>query len=210
MDTVPQIKTCCDCGYEKQSDDFYKRPDGKNLNSVCKDCMKKRSAAKKINNTSKMISTVDSENLVLSKLHSMGIPALPGKAISHSWTDIVAWGIVRIEVKYAIMRHDGQYIWTFSPTQTKKRVKGDVIVLIGRTEMGNAQRKHRYFILPSNSEVFYKDGHRKKGVSFPLSRLSMENVNTEIENSEDNWGLVNQMRDSFCRDLREGVFDFIK
>lgn len=193
------IKTCIDCHQHKPTEEFYLRPDGRNYTSVCKSCMKIRSAENGKAHRSKFISSVSSENALLNALHQQGIPAWPGKAMSHAFADIVAWGVVRIEVKTAVPDERGRYIWHFTPSQVKSGIRGDIIAL--------ALDDHRYSLLPHDSVAFLRDGERKSAITYPNSRIGMRMVNEAIEQGIGNWGLIQTVRDVLCIQLQQGQYD---
>ncbi len=207
MPTLPHSKVCRDCQNEKPVSEFYIRSDGRNYNSVCIECMKLRSRKSKRDNLSRLVSTVDSETQVLSELHQLGIPAWPGKAMSHTWADIVAWGIVRIEVKVSTPNEKGIYTWHFTPSQIQNGVRGDVVILIR-----NEPTRPTYFILRQDSPVFHlENGDRKSAVVYPIRRwASRLYLNELMEASVDQWQLINQVRDELCNQLELGQFDITK
>lgn len=207
MPTLPHSKVCRDCQIEKPVNEFYLRTDGRNYTSVCIECMKVRGRYRNLGKMARLISTVDSENQILSELHQLGIPAWPGKAMSHTWADMVAWGIVRIEVKSAIPNEKGVCSWHFTPSQLRNGIRGDVVILIRNEPTGPT-----YFILRQDSPVFYlEDGDRKSAIIYPLRRwASRLHLNDLIEASVDHWQLINQVRDELCLKLQSGQYDVTK
>ena len=192
-------KVCIDCRKAKGVGEFYLRSDGRNYTSVCKECMKKRSAINSKAQRSKFISTVDSENALLNALHQQGIPAWPGKAMSHTFADVIAWGIVKIEVKYAAPDERGRFKWHFTPSQVKAGVRGHITVLA---------LENRYSVLRSDDPLFYHpDGERKSGFVYPNSRSGLAFVNQAIEAGINHWSIVQTVRDELCQQLREGRYD---
>ena len=207
MDTVqPQVvavKNCPHCGATKSLDEFYLRTDQRNYNSWCKACMSESGKRVAKQHLSRLISGVDSENLVLSLLHQQGIPAVPGKALSHKWADIIAWGIVRIEVKRSIRRDKGAFYWGFTPMQAREGVRGQVIVLMQDTE------RPIFHVLPSQSPVFYRKGERKSAMAYPLKSIwpDADMVNNLMNASINQWSLIDEVRDVLCEELRRGEYD---
>lgn len=207
MDTVqPQVivvKNCPHCQQTKAIDEFYLRSDGHNYNSWCKACMMENSQRLAKRNLSRLISLVDGEREVLALLHQQGIPAVPGKALSHKWADIIAWGIVRIEVKCSTRHGNGECRWGFTPKQVREGVRGQVIVLMQNTDVPV------FYVLPSQSPVFYRNGERKTGVLYPLKTIWPEAVtaNRLMAESVNHWSLINETRDALCEELRRGHYD---
>lgn len=190
-------KICIDCHKEKEVGEFYLRSDGRNYTSVCKPCMKERSAINSKNSRSKFISTIDSENALLNALHQQGIPAWPGKAMSHTFADIIAWGIVKIEVKYSAT--SPKFKWHFTPAQVKAGVRGHITVLV---------MEDQYSILRSDDPVFrHANGERKQALVYPNSRIAGTTINQTIEAGVNRWDVIQSVRDELCQQLRQGKYD---
>src|SRR3990167_9450953 len=94
---------------------------------------------------------VNTEILAIEYLKQHKIPALPGKAYKLADVDILAWGCVRVEVKYSSIRHYNHY-FSFSLTrrQRQRGVLADVVLMI--CDYGD----HRTFhLFDPDDEVFY-------------------------------------------------------
>jgi hypothetical protein len=212
METI--YKICVRCGDRKSTDNFYTRSGCKNPTksghyiSECKDCMKQRST----NYVPLPASTprTVSEILAIDYLTSMGIPTLPGKAVSASWVDVVAFGCVRIEVKYSRLRFSHgaeQFRFTSTPMQMKRGYLGDLIMLI--CEYPDDRRT--FHIFKSDHPVFYIHGHIKTGFTFtPGAMVAKKHGDTRIvmtqplmDETEDNLSLIYDALNMFSEHLRK-------
>lgn len=197
---VGDVKVCTDCGKTKHLSGFYKRSGAPHLRlSVCKDCMKLR--AKTATKYPAYKSGVVHEQELIDKLATLGIPALPGKALAHKWADVIAWGCVMIEVKLATF--DGRsYHWTFTPQQQQRGVRGHIIVL------ATFNHGYDYYVFPSDYEGFYNDGGLKTGVMWTPKRSGggKKAVLTEsiMRIAYNSWIDIDYKRDDICKALRNG------
>lgn len=200
---IVTVKDCPHCGATKSVDEFYLRTDGRNYNSWCKACMMENSRQLAKQNISRLITRIDGENAVLSALHQQGIPAVPGKALSHKWADIIAWGIVRIEVKSSVRYDDGSFHWNFTSRQVHDGVRGQIAILMENAEVPV------FHVLSSQSPVFYRKGERKTTVAYPLKAIwpEAEQMNQLVAESTSRWGRITEIRDALCEELRRGEYD---
>src|SRR5690606_29598680 len=107
MSTVS--RPCSKCKLVKPLSAFYAQYDYRtpdhpptepgHVNSECMDCMKER--GKKTKRIHPTVPRALTEAIAIEYLTQHGIHALPGKAVHAADVDIVAWGGVWIEVKYA-------------------------------------------------------------------------------------------------------------
>lgn len=202
------MKTCIYCKETKPFESFYLRPDGRNYNSACKDCMRKKSKEQSHTSQARLISTVASEQGLIAELHKRGIPALPGKAMSQAWADIIAYGIVRIEVKISKINDDGTYHWHFTSSQIARGIKGDIIALIEKRPNGLVH----HFLTPDSIAFFNQADQRKTAVVYPVKRAwGVYGMSNEaIRNHTENWGLIPQVFELLCQQLASGEFDMTK
>lgn len=151
--TNPRV--CVKCQLPKDLSEYYPRPGGKYLCAECKDCMKLRSKVQV--KVDKKVAVVPSEAEVITELHKHGIPALPGKALSQQWADVIAYGCVLIEVKSAKRHYRGGYNFAFTPSQRSGKLKGDLVVLVCKMETENS-----FHIFQANNPIFYGEGGKLK------------------------------------------------
>lgn len=162
-------KVCVRCKSEKSVSEFYVRSGCDNPTesghyiSECKDCMKQRTKT-----TTHLLPTeprAATEILAIEYLKHKGIPALPGKAVSFAHVDVVAFGCVEIEVKYArLERKKGVQKFTFNatPAQSQYGYRGSIVMLICEYPDG----RHTYHLFDAQHEVFYINGRVKTGFTF--------------------------------------------
>lgn len=199
-----ETRICTNCKVEKPTDAFYRRANAQHLFlSECKDCMKRRSKTQ--TKTDKRVSTVESERHMIEVLNSAGIPTLPGKALSHTFADVICWGCVLIEVKYARQSGDKSFTWSFSPTQVKQGVRGDFIALVCEWNDGYISQH----IFGARDSVFYRPDNRlKAAITYKPNRSNAgrQAVITErlMRDHQNAWSLIAQKRINIENDLREG------
>lgn len=202
MDTV--TKPCRGCKANKTLDQFYIRSGVSNPTepghyvSECKSCMKVRS---KNNGTLDPYEPrVLTEQLAIERLLDVGIFALPGKAISASDVDVVAWGCVWIEVKYAryeFKRGVKKFTFNTTPKQQQRGFLADLVMLI--CDYGD---ELTYHLFDANNPVFYMDqGSRvKSGFTFTPGAMEAKKhgdnrvVMTQpmMDDAQDRWDLIGQ------------------
>lgn len=194
------LKVCNKCGQEMPINCFYKRPyyDGTtqgHFTSECKSCMKER--AKTQNRLGFAESRFESENDVLRLLNDQGIPTTTGHNNGFADVDLVAYGCVRIEVKYSRIQlaynKYKQYAWNLTKKQIAKGLKADVIVLVGEDDNGDLS----YYILPYPHDTFFHpDGTLKTAFVYSLDnagkRAGKRHVLTNelMQSAKNNYGLI--------------------
>jgi len=142
------------------------------------------------------------EQELINKLASVGIPALPGKALAHKWADVIAWGCVMIEVKLATF--DGRsYSWTFTPKQSGDGVRGHIIVLM------TYNHGYDYHVFGAYESIFYNDdGNLKTGVMWTPNRSNVgrEAALTDkiMHFAKRQWVVINNARDDIVDALKSG------
>lgn len=193
-------KPCARCKKPKPLSDYYVRSGVENptdpghYNSECKECLKSRGKDK--GNVHPTVPRAETEIYAIDKLKSVGIPALPGKAVHAADVDVVAFGCVWIEIKYAkLKRHRGQESFVFSSTkrQTQRGYLAHLVMLICDYE------DHKTFhLFRSNHEAFYIYGRVKIGFVFTPGQVEqikhMENrvklVQPIMDDAQDRFDLV--------------------
>lgn len=137
----------------------------------------------------KKVAVVASEAEVITELHKQGIPALPGKALSQQWADVIAYGCVLIEVKSAYRHYRGCYQFGFTPSQRAGKLKGDLVVLVCKNDTGNT-----YHVLHASNPVFYHEGQLKTAVAWTPGakhKGRFISLNDDIMYAaQNNWDLV--------------------
>lgn len=200
MDTV--TKPCCGCKLDKPLTEFYTRSGVHNPTepghyvSECKVCMKRRSKHSTLNPYEPRVLT---EQLAIEKLLDIGIFALPGKAIAAADVDVVAWGCVWIEVKYArleFQRGVKKFKFNTTPKQQQRGFLADLVMLIcdyGEDDL-------TYHLFEANHPVFYMDeGSRvKSGFTFTPDAMEAKKhgdnrvVMTQpmMDEAQDRWDMI--------------------
>lgn len=193
--TDSQFKVCARCKQNKPASEYYIRPNTNNLLiSECKDCMKERNRIH--GSIPPTEPRVKSEIYAIEELRRNGIHAMPGKALSYANVDVVAFGCVRIEVKYSKLdtKFTRQtYSFAFTPGQIARGVLADIIMLI--CDDGQSRTYH---LFPYDDPVFYMQGRMKKGFTFcPGSFEAAKHGNNRIvmiqpmmDAAQNRWSLV--------------------
>ncbi len=157
---MPKIACCIECG-DTDPARFYRKSDYNHLfYSRCKSCTKLSRENYSLPDADKSGHT--SENQTIQILQSVGIFATPGKVSSRLHYDIVAWGIVNIEVKLGIFSNggpDARFRFTHRQVSHPRR---DLCVLI-------MPRKHdkTYHVFRATHDIFYKyDGAHRPSVYY--------------------------------------------
>lgn len=203
MLSIPYEKHCSKCDLVKPLTEFYPRGQGtKYYSSYCKECMKLDS--KNQVHVDPKVSSIPSENDVITELAKMGIPAFPGKAFNHHLADIVAWGCVLIETKSSAMHENGGFEFAFTHRQQKREIRGSLIVLVCRYNDHNT-----YHVFQANDPKFYrKNGTLKTTVSFKpkRSKSGPPSVFTEdiMAAHKDAWHMLEADKQRVIQELKQG------
>lgn len=150
------------------------------------------------------------ETIAISYLREHGIHALPGKAVAAAHVDLVAWGAVWIEVKYAKLEQRGnQEYFTFMTTrkQNQRGFLGHLVLLICEYP----DEKRRYHLFDAHEPAFYKDGRLKHGFSFrPGATASLKPARNHsillqemMDTAENRLSLIPQVMRRISGELRE-------
>lgn len=201
-----EFKACNTCKQIKSLNEYYRH--GKYYMGECKECAKARTRSHP--RWDRRQSSIESEMSVLSQLNRMGIPALPGKTLSHQYADIIAHGCLQIEVKssrnYGNDIHS-EFQFAFTPKQRRDGIRGDLIVLVCRWI-----DKYTYHVFPTLHPAFFlPTGERKTAVGWhknkhPAGRKSDTALTDDLmEMAQDNWALVEQYRQKIVERLKAGA-----
>lgn len=174
-------KPCARCKIVKPFSEFYIRPAYKKTDdppalpgqyvSECKDCMRARGKI----NIHPTVPRTKTEQLAIDYLRRNGVFAAPGKSVYAADVDVVAFGCVWIEVKYARLQHE-KFTFTSTPTQMKRGYRAHIVLLI--CDYGDEKTYH---LFDSDHPVFYKDGHIKSGFTFtPGAMVAKKHGNNRI------------------------------
>jgi hypothetical protein len=169
--TTPQLKTCKRCNAIKHISEFYTRSGRPNeYLGECKACYKERGRNRVT--VRKDTPMVGSEILAINALNHNGIHALPGKALQYAHVDVIAFGCVRIEVKYAKLdrtHHREKYTFQTTPRQGQRGLLADVVMLI--CDDGDTPTFH---LFRPDDEVFFIKGRLKTGFTFTPGAMAAE------------------------------------
>jgi hypothetical protein len=140
-----------------------------------------------------------SETLAIEQLLDVGIFAVPGKAISAKWVDVVAWGCVWIEVKYArleFQRGVKKFKFATSKQQMARGFLADLVMLIcdyGEDDL-------TYHLFEAKHPVFYMGERVKSGFTFTPDAMEAKKhgdnrvVMTQpmMDEARDRWDYIGQ------------------
>ncbi len=206
-------RVCSACQQEKSFSEFYLRSEQihsgnpptlpGHVTSECKVCMNARSKAKRMDSRKSLGPHRATEELVIKALARQGIPALAGKVFISAYpnVDVVAWGCVMIEVKWAkldVYRGVEKFKFNATPTQKRKGFSAHLIILVCEY----VPDEYTYHVFPVEHPVFYKDGHTKTGWTFtPGAYEAKKHGNNRMvmtqplmDEFQDRWGLVQAKR----------------
>lgn len=192
-------KSCITCNTEKPLTEFYTYTSNKKIMPLCKTCHRARN--KKYQPLPSDRCGVAHQNEFIDILLSRGIYASPGKSSEYAHADVVAWGCVRIEVKFgeSTNRHN-PHTWKFRFTEKQANggMVADLIAFMCPNGIGKGYTC--YLIEPTCSEL-YRDGkfkpvltvnigtHRKPS-RFGRGSLTQELLSAHLEN----WRAIEEKR----------------
>lgn len=219
-------KKCARCKKVKPLSEFYPRvpyageydPDNPgHFTSECRDCLKERS--KRTGYVHPSVPREETEQLALDYLHSHGIPAATGKSVSWAHTDVVAFGCVAIECKFATLntRHYREgFVWGTTPSQRKDGFRADIVMLIADW----SESIQTFYLFPADFAAFYHDdGRLKTGFTYVPGRKESKwkkssrivLVENDMEAAQNNIQLIGEALDRYCANLilesRKGTED---
>lgn len=195
------LKLCRDCKEEKPLSDFYRQantPDGHTPR--CKPCHGKE-MAKYAKKDARTKAGHWAEELVVNRLMSMGIFAVPGKRTTMKWVDVVAWGCVTVEVKSAKFKN-GSYRFDMGSQRRRKKIQ-DIVVLV-------TEDTKQCYLFTGDNPLFYRaDGSIKPMVAYNSSGvyLTENSLTTSLLNDAlDKWQLIEDRRQAISKELINGSF----
>lgn len=209
MDTTVS-KRCARCKEVKPFTEFYIRPPFNKLDkpptlpghfvSECKTCMRERGSI----DLHPTVPRAKTEILAIEYLRKNGIYAAPGKSVYAADVDVVAWGCVWIEVKYAELKR-GKFTFKVTPTQSVRGFRAHIVLLI--CDYGDSKSFH---LFDSQHPVFFKDGRVKTGFTFtPGATRALKHGNNRVvmiqpmmDAAQNDIELVEQKRQSIVLQLR--------
>lgn len=198
------VKTCIACKQTLPLSDFYKSDDSiDGASSNCKACTikKGRARGKKFDRSKP---TVPGEVIAIDYLRSRGVYAAPGKSSEWKRVDVVAWGCVRLEVKYASSKNRrNNFVFHFSAKQVQPDWKADVILFICDTASGQ-----RFFFFDANDPILFCNGKRRKNICYVMEatsrkhRAGRQSLTDEImAEHEDRYDLIETARNRIIGEL---------
>lgn len=213
MDTL--AKLCAKCKQEKKLDDFYPRSGVDepylpgHFTSECKQCMKDRN--KTADKLSPYEPRVFTEKVAIEKLRTLNTHAIPGKAVAAADVDVVCWGCVWVEVKYAKLEFErGAYKFKFtaSPKQSKRGFLADLVMLVCEYP----GERLTYHLFEATDDVFYIHGRVKTGWTFtPGAHTALKHGNNRtvltqplMDAAEERWELIEMFRLLRAKDRMAG------
>ena len=192
-------RECKTCHIEKPLAEFYPRGNGMYF-TECKTCYREH-AHLNHEYVPRYVPYRQCEDLAITKLQSLGIPAAPGKLFAAAFADVVAWGIINIEVKYSRLSFEAQR-WSFrfstTPAQRKRGLIAHLVMLI--CDYGNRSTFH---LLPPSHPVFFRDGHMKACVlytpdyaeaGYKHGRNRVVMTDAIMKEYQDRWELIEKSR----------------
>lgn len=139
-----------------------------------------------------------SERDAIAILRRGGVYAVPGRWSEWKYTDIVAFGFVRIESRHSNVKiHSGKEVfhWRVKSPRHDKGIRGEIVMLTA--DFGD---RVETALFPSTHEIFYrKNGELKKGMSYRPDKVIETwherryglSLNSDIwYDHVDNFGLV--------------------
>jgi hypothetical protein len=189
---------CKACNVEKDMhSEFYKR------DATCKKCRKAQQAARLENRKTYVAPNNPHENAFIEACKAQGIHAQPTADFrNYKYSDVIAWGCVRIEVKYPQIYGDNDtHKWVFSQKQARERIPVDLIVLI--SEFNGVTSYHIFD--PLHPTFFSKNKRRRYALTYTHeSGMNREERNalygvtslseTIMRTHQDNWYMIETVR----------------
>lgn len=174
MTTSTVTKPCVSCKQEKSFSAFYTRSGVENPTepghylSECIACMKARGRNQK--HLDPFVPRAASEKLAMAYLWERGYPCFPGKVVQAADVDVVVFGHVWLEVKYARLKYHGNryaYMFNATPKQQRRGFLAHVVLLMCE----HPQTGVSYHLFDAKDPVFYIGDRVKAGVEFVPGKL---------------------------------------
>lgn len=179
------------CGKTLPIEQFYRHPNG-HYQSMCKSCQRKY----KRMNTGKPQPNEHEVEFVHQCLQR-GIYAVTGVRVQGyddvTWSDVICWGFVRIEVKYGESLNGG-YNFRMTHRQQQNGFDADIVCLIAGND---------YYFFPPDHKVFFRhNGTRKSAVAWrPGAVMNKRNLRFGVplcdevmEAHKDNWCMIESVK----------------
>lgn len=173
MTDLSLAKYCPDCKQTKDVRDFYVRSgithptEAGHYTTQCKVCHRKAVHTRKP--IPRDVPGTPSECLAIDYLNAKGYLSVPGKAVWATDVDVVVFGHVWMEVKYAKLKRE-RLVWEFHFTMTPKQVRrgflAHVVLLVCEYQDG----ERTFHLFDARDPVFYKDDRLKNGMNFVPGR----------------------------------------
>lgn len=195
---------CKVCKIEKSLEaDFYANGNQLGRDTTCKKCRQKQQAERRAKRTSYRAPNNPHELAFIEACKAQGIHAQPTADFrNYKFSDVIAWGCVRIEVKYPqIYGNNDTHKWVFSAKQAKERIPVDLIVLISEFKgvtcyhifdplhpvfFGKDNKRRTAITYTDNSGINHKQYEKLYGVT-PMTESTMRT-------HENNWYMVETAR----------------
>lgn len=182
-------KYCTDCKECKDLSEFYINSWGYAI-SRCKPCQRQFMARY----TKETATSPEHETDLINYLTKNGVFAQHGKQTRYARVDVVAWGMIRIEVK--LMKLDttqgvDYYYAGNSPSQRKNGYKADIVCLVMRGE---------FYFFDVNHPAFYRDDKLKTKVLYTPSKQygaksgSTQFTRLDFQKARDSIEMIEELR----------------
>ena len=201
MKTIPESRVCRICKNEKPISEFYEHMG--TWDYYCKTCKIER---QKGNGKNRFDPTEPSSNYAMEILHQQGIIVAAGKQSNHRYLDLIAWGCVKIEVKYA-KESDHEFQFMITKKQSANGLTADLVFFICEYENGDIT----YHLLPVNHPVITRSikEHRRAIIYTPYHKkhIKINSGKTMLTKSimnyyQDAWGLIEMVRQNYIKQLQ--------
>lgn len=221
MDTLDTSRVCRKCQQEKPFSEFYIRsgygtPENPAIlpghySSECRTCLAIRSQRQQIAPKRKVEAVVFGESLLIGRLALEGIYALPGKALGATDTDVLAYNVVRVEVKYSKLVHErgtSRFNFDTTPRQRQRGFRASVVALICEY----APDHHTFHIFKADHPVFFMWGRMKNSVTFvPGQMAAIKHGGNRVvmtqpmmDDHENRWDFIEAERQKIIEATRNG------
>lgn len=195
------LKVCRDCKEKKPLTDFYRQDNTSDGHTPrCKTCHNQE-MTKYAKKDARTKAGHWAEELVVDRLTSMGVFAVPGKRTTMKWVDVVAWGCVTIEVKSSKI---GSFGYRFDMSSQFRRNKiSDIVVFVPE------DTKTCHLFLGTDPVLYRPDGSIKKNVIHNIRGVNhIDNPLTHemLQMALNNWRLIEDRRQAISEELINGSF----
>ena len=196
-----KTKRCFDCKETKSLNKFYRNIGTKDgYNDRCIDCSKIYGKTRPHYSRTEVVQP--GEIAAIDKLKSLGIYAAPGKCSEFKWVDVVAWGCVRIEVKYTSSSDGNVISWHLGHKDHSRWEDIDLVLFIN-----DKNGVKDYYLIYADNPIFYKEsGEAKTGIAIRMNpKYTRNNVRDVVLENQDNWSLIEEIRQNKITSLIDSV-----